>query len=95
VVALLCLIARITISFYAFRRLQVADGFAILAFTLLVLNGVCLQPCNMATKLSRHGSYRPQASALICQNVSMQLILKGSHHNHVLGDVRTSRRQRR
>jgi len=41
VVALLCLIGRITISLYAFRRLHVADGFAMLAFALLVSNGVC------------------------------------------------------
>lgn len=42
VVALLCLIGRITISLYAFRRLQIADRFALLVFALLVSNGVCL-----------------------------------------------------
>ena len=40
--ALLLLLARIAINSHAPRRLQVADGFATVAFALLAINGVCL-----------------------------------------------------
>lgn len=41
VITLVCLSARITISFFAFPRLQIADGLALLAFALFVSDGVC------------------------------------------------------
>jgi hypothetical protein len=39
-VALLLLLARVGINLHVLRRLQVADGFATLAFALLAINGV-------------------------------------------------------
>jgi hypothetical protein len=87
--ALLLLLARIAINSHALRRLQVADGFATLAFALLAINGVC------CLAVVENGG-RPSTSLGIGVEASAMLITQctGCHDCHVLINVRTPSRQR-
>lgn len=72
--ALLLLLTRIAVNLYSFRRLQVADGFALLAFALLAANGVCVFSRLAITVHTRMG--KPLAPIFAAPVIFRHLVVK-------------------
>lgn len=72
--ALLLILTRIAVNLYTFRRLQVADGFALLAFALLVANGVCV--CSRLAIVVHMRLGEPLAPSFAAQITVRQLVVR-------------------